>query len=261
MKLKPKIYLYEPILMAELILYNNSKLLEKNPDLYNDSNIEKIEQLKDECVELEQQNGKGLQKIKREKRNELRDLCYETYIPRDPNIFGEMISLMADKILTRPQFSNYTFKEEMKSLGIEYVLKYSYRFDPYRISDISNQYVSAFSYISTIIFSGILQTINSFNKEQEKIKKYLQEHKKIISEEENSSDIIPLYEDIEYRQIIVPRDKLDKPLIKIMKRYTIKKPTMFIIPNDYIITEDDLHYIEKYNIGIKRYKKTKEIDG
>ena len=130
-KNKKTTYLYETILMSELILHNNANKLKKDNTLYNDIYIDEIEDLRQLSVEYELSNEKGLQKKKRELRNKIRELSSKTYVYRDSNIFGEMINTMADRILTRPQFSNYTFKEEMKGLGIEYTLKYCNNFDPF----------------------------------------------------------------------------------------------------------------------------------
>ncbi len=255
--MKPK-YLYESILMSELILFNNLNKLKENPELYNDENLELLELLRDKAVELEQSSEKGLQKTKKEIRNKIREISSKTYVYRDTDLFGKMIDTMADRILTRPQFSNYTMKEEMKGLGVEYVLRFCHNFDPYKTSKISGQSVSAFAYISTIIFNGIIQVINKFNKEQEKMKAQIQERQKLIHKDPNTSHIIPEFEDIKYEYVSVSLEELEnKPLLKIMKKYTIIKPTMFIIPKEYRITEDDLHYIEKYTIGIKRIK----VDG
>ena len=253
-------YLYESILMSELILFNNQNLLKKNKDLYCDQYLDRLEELRDQAVELERSSEKGLQKRKRDLRNRIRDLSSKTYVYRDTDIFGEMISTMADRILTRPQFSNYTMKDEMKGLGVEYVLKYCSNFDPYKTSKISGQSVSAFAYISTIIFNGIIQVINSFNKEQEKIKKQIQERQKLIHRDPNESTIVPEYEDIQYREIFINHEKLEKhTLLRVMKRFTIKEPTRFSIPENYLITDDDLHFIEKYSIGIKRHSIEDEV--
>lgn len=253
MKEEKLFYLYEPILMSELILYSNYRKLQKDESLFDDYYIEELEKLRDEAVEYELSKEKGLQKIKRETRNKIRDLSVKTYVYRDPNLFGKMIDTMADRILTRPQFSNYTFKHEMKGLGIEYVLKYSLNFDPYKTSKISGQSVSAFAYISTIIFNGIIQVINSFNKEQEKMKAQIQERQKMYHRDPCISTYLPEYEDIQYDEIYIDDAALnDKTLIRIMKKYTIHKPTRFHIPIKYVITDEDLQYIEKYTIGISR---------
>ena len=248
-------YLYESVLMSELILFNNLEKLKADPNLFNDTKLNELEQLRDKAVELERSSKKGLQKEKREIRNQIRNLSSQSYVYRDTDIFGEMISAMADRILTRPQFSNYTFKEDMKGLGIEYVLKYCNNFDPYKTSKISGQSVSAFAYISTIIFNGIIQVINSFNREQEKMKAQIQERQKLFHKDPNVSTYAPEFEDIKYKDIHLDYSDIEKGLLKQMKKYTIHEPTRFIIPEDYVITEDDLHYIEKYTIGISRKGK------
>jgi len=276
-------YLYEPILMSEIILFNNAKKLKKDESLYNDQYLEELERYRDFAVELERKKLKdldkkidkyqiqidlnehrNLQEIKRFIKKRIKELSQKTYVYRDENIFGTMISLMADKILTKPQFSNYTFKDEMKGLGIEYVLRYIYRFDPDKTSDRTNSPVSAFAFISTILFSGILQTINKFKKDQEKLKKEIEERRsfqKKTDEEINKSRVYEKdYEDIEFKEIKIEIKDLykhatDNKLYREMKFYTIKEPTCFLIPSSYKITEKDYDYIIKYKyaISIKRY--------
>jgi hypothetical protein len=237
--------------MSELILINNLQKLKDNPELYNDAFLEELTDLRQQAIAYETSKEKGLQAKKREIRQKIRELSDQTYIYRDTNLFGEMISTMADRILTRPQFSGYTFKEDMKSLGIEYVLKYSNNFDPYKTSKLSGQAVSAFAYISTIIFNGILQVINSFNKEQKKMKAQITEHQKLIYSDPTESTIIPEFEDIKHKDVELYNVQKDE-LLKEMKKYTIHEPIRFIIPLDYIITEKDYNYIIKYPIAIKR---------
>ena len=214
-------YLYESILMSELILFNNLQKLKQDKSLYNSANLQELEKLREKAVELEISTEKGLQKQKREIRNKIRDLSSSIYVYRDDNNFGIMISAMADRILTRPQFSNYTFKEDMKGLGIEYVLKYCNNFDPYKTSKLSGQPVSAFAYISTIIFNGIIQVINAFNKEREKMKAQIQERQKMYHRDPNKSTYYPEFEDIKYKEIYLTYDDLSKGLLKEMKKYTI----------------------------------------
>jgi len=247
-------YLNESILLSELILINNSKKLKENPDLYNEEYLEQIQELRDKIVEQSKLPQKGQQKINRELRNKIRELSSKTFIHRNNNLFGEMISQMADRILTRPQFSNYSYKDEMKSLGIEYVLKYSHSFDPFMTSKLSGQPVSAFAYISTIIFNGILQVINKHKKETKQIKEYIEEHQKSFHYAENNSSIIgPEFEDIEYKKIEIG-DIKEGNLINIMRSYTMDKPLQFVIPKNYKITEKDYNYILKYSISILRAK-------
>ena len=159
-------YISEPSLNSELILINNRKKLEEDPSLYNDEYLEEIEELRKKFEELDQEPGNQIEK--RRIRNRIRDLSSKTYVYRDKNIFGEMIILLLDKLLTRPNFSSYNFKNDMKMLAIEHILKYTWRFDSYRQSEITGQYISAFTYITTIAFNAFVATINKFNREKEK---------------------------------------------------------------------------------------------
>ena len=50
--------------------------------------------------------------------------------PRIPNYVGECIMKIATHLAYRPNFANYTFREEMISDGIENCLLYINNFDP-----------------------------------------------------------------------------------------------------------------------------------
>jgi len=248
-------YLSEPILNSELVLINNAKLLENDENLYNDVYLEKIDKLRQDFINLEKKsnNGEyGLQKEKRLIRDELRDLSKKTYINRDTRLFGDMITMIVNRIASRPQFSNYTFVNEMKSLAIEHILLYTYKFDPYRQSKISGQYASAFAYISTIAFNAFIATINNFNKEQKKAKEQFLERQKLIHKEPNTSTYGPDHSDVE--EVIELPDLKDNDLYNTLKHMTILKETKFLIPKNYKIDEKTYNFITKYeyNISIGR---------
>lgn len=90
------------------------------------------------------------------------------------NRFGEIILLMIKKILTKPQFSGYTYRDDFYSDAIHKILKYLHNFDHTLISDISGTEVNAFAYISQIIHNSVLYIINTKNKELNEIKKQTQ---------------------------------------------------------------------------------------
>jgi hypothetical protein len=247
----------EPILNSELILINNAKKLENDLDLLNEIHLPEIEELREKYVQLEGRTDigeQGLQREKRETRDRLRDISSVTYTNRDRNLFGQMITTMTTKIVTRPQFSNYTFKDDMQSLAIEYILKYTWKFDPYRKSEITGQFISAFAYISTIIFNACIATINKFNKEQAKAKEDFLETQKLIHREPNESTITPEYE-LPKRHIklisLEPEELYER-----LHSFTITEPTDFFIPKDYRISEKEYNFIMKYehNISIRRIK-------
>ena len=81
---------------------------------------------------------------------------------------------MIKKILTKPQFSGYTYRDDFYSDAIHKILKYLHNFDHTLISDISGTEVNAFAYISQIIHNSVLYIINTKNKELNEIKKQTQ---------------------------------------------------------------------------------------
>ncbi len=254
-------YLSEPVLNSELILINNSKLLKDKPELLNECHLQEIEELRQEFIKLEHQSdsgGTGLQKQKRQIRDKIRDLSSATYTNRDTTMFGDMITIIVNRIATRPQFSNYTFVDEMKSLAIEHILKYTWKFDPYRQSEISGQYASAFAYISTIAFNAFIATINSFNKEQDKAKEQFLERQKLIHGAPNQSTYGPDYSEPK-RTIKLPNLEDDEnALLNFLKTTTINEETEIYIPENYKINAKTYNFILKYqyNLSIRRIKGT-----
>jgi hypothetical protein len=84
--------------------------------------------------------------------------------------FGNIILLMISKILTKPNFSGYTYKDEMYSDAIHKILKYLHNFDHTMISEHSGQLVNSFAYISQIIHNSVIYIINTKKKEMNNIK-------------------------------------------------------------------------------------------
>jgi hypothetical protein len=85
------------------------------------------------------------------------------------NRFGDIILLMIKKILTRPQFSGYTYKDDFFSDASFKILKYLGNFDHTMISERTGQSVNAFSYITQIIMNSIICIINNRKRENDKI--------------------------------------------------------------------------------------------
>jgi L-rhamnose mutarotase len=79
-------------------------------------------------------------------------------------LFGVYIAEMIDRILTKPQFRNYSYYDDFQSDSVFKILKYIDNFDHTKISKISNQPVNAFSYISQIIHNSIIFIINKNKK-------------------------------------------------------------------------------------------------
>ncbi len=254
-------YLAEPILLSELILINNAKLLVKDQSLLNEKHLDKISELRKDYILLDERTDSGenlLQKEKREIRDQIRDLSWVTYTERDRELFGRMISEITRRIATQPKFSGYTFKDEMQSLAIQHILLYTYKFDPYRQSKITNQYASAFAYISTIAHNAAIATINNFTKEQKKMKEDWLEKNKLIHRDPNQSTY---GEDYSLPTRTIKLTTIEEgDLIHKIKGITIHEETKFIIPDSYKITARDYDYILKYehNISVVREAKIGE---
>jgi DNA-directed RNA polymerase specialized sigma24 family protein len=83
----------------------------------------------------------------------------QTDKPRVPIYVGESIMKIATHLAYRPNFSNYTFREEMISDGIENCLQYIDNFDPAKSHN-------PFAYFTQIIYYAFIRRI-------QKEKKYL----------------------------------------------------------------------------------------
>lgn len=93
-----------------------------------------------------------------------RELCFEAeaenkQIPRVPNYIGECFYKIATKLSNRPNFINYSYKEEMIGDGIENCINYIRSFDP----DKSN---NPFSYFTQIVWHSFIHRIQKEKKQQ-----------------------------------------------------------------------------------------------
>jgi len=80
-------------------------------------------------------------------------------LPRVPEYIGKAIYLIATKLATRPNFSGYSYKDEMISDGIENCLQYLHNFDP-------DKSKNPFAYFTTIIYYAFLRRIQKEQKQQ-----------------------------------------------------------------------------------------------
>jgi len=77
--------------------------------------------------------------------------------PRVPNYIGECVMKIATNLARKPNFVNYTFKEEMISDGIENCLQYIDNFNPEKSSN-------PFAYFTQIIYFAFLRRIQKEKK-------------------------------------------------------------------------------------------------
>ena len=183
--------------------------------------------------------------------------------------FGSIIVLMIKSILTKHQFSGYSYKDDFYSDSIHKILKYLGNFNHRLISVRTGFEVNAFAYISQIIHNSIIYIIKLKQKEQENIKDVIsleiiygdidlkQIHKK--------QDFEKIYEEEIQEKIKVKVDSLDnKKLLDIIneihddveKDETLKN-SKFIIeyPKNYRISFDEYEEISSHlkgNIDIIR---------
>ena len=88
--------------------------------------------------------------------------------PQISNQLGECILKIANPLSYRPNFINYTYREEMISDGIENCLQYIDRFDPAKSSN-------PFAYFTQIIYYAFVRRITKEKKQQMIKEKLLKE--------------------------------------------------------------------------------------
>ena len=129
--------------------------------------------------------------------------------PPVTNYIGECFLKIANHLSYRPNFINYTYREEMISDGIENCLQYVHNFNPEK-SD------NPFAYFTQIIYYAFLRRIQKEKKQAHVKNKYI-ENMNIMPEEISGEDFDNPY--IEYLQknflpeedVYKPKKKKDKP--------------------------------------------------
>ena len=94
---------------------------------------------------------------------EYRQLCSDAEdagdkSPQVPNYIGECIYLIATRLATKPNFSGYSYKEDMISDGIENCLQYIHNFNPEKSQN-------PFAYFTQIIWYAFLRRIHKEKKQ------------------------------------------------------------------------------------------------
>jgi DNA-directed RNA polymerase specialized sigma subunit len=78
--------------------------------------------------------------------------------PQVPNYIGTCIFQIATRLATKPNFSGYTYKDDMISDGIENCLQYMHNFDPEKSQN-------PFAYFTQIIWYAFLRRIQKEKKQ------------------------------------------------------------------------------------------------
>ena len=133
--------------------------------------------------------------------------------PPVTNYIGECFLKIANHLSYRPNFINYTYKEEMISDGIENCLQYVSNFNP----DKSN---NPFAYFTQIIYYAFIRRIQKEKKQQTIKRKLILKSGFDVETATNIDD--KAYQDayIEYlaKNMLVTEDDVDKPKEKKVKK-------------------------------------------
>ena len=97
--------------------------------------------------------------------------------PQIPNFIGECFMKIAEHLSYKPNFINYTFREDMISDGIENCIQYIHNFDPQKSQN-------PFSYFTQIIYYAFLRRIQ---KEKKQLYVKYKSLEKAITEDELST--------------------------------------------------------------------------
>lgn len=170
--------------------------------------------------------------------------------------FGQIILLMVKNILTKPQFSGYTYKDDFYSDAVFKILKYLHNFDHTKTSKITGRAVDAFAYISQIIHNSILYILNKKKKEQEILNRQIDmthlnhnlELKYKTYYNEVSQDSYD-FEDMEIQEKIQLK-KVDTNLIDVIKK---------LEPEIERVEKLEIIYPSDYRISFEEYNELKEL--
>lgn len=171
--------------------------------------------------------------------------------------FGEIILLMISKILTKPQFSGYTFKDEFYSDAVYKIIKYLHNFNHKLISERSGQPVNAFAYMSQYIHNSILHIINTKKKEAERhrnkvLMERLDHNYKII---DSNYILCSRYKPVPEKEVVetihLPKinGNLINELIELQDEIDSVTALILYYPKDYRITFDEYEELKPYLKG------------
>jgi len=155
--------------------------------------------------------------------------------PVIPRYLGECMLMIANRLSMKPNFINYSYREEMVSDGIENCICYIDNFDP----DKSN---NPFAYFTQIIYFAFLRRIQK-EKKQLYIKHKTVENSLIMNTlveqgEFEDGDFVPVYVDVDNESISEFIKSFEEGLDK--KRVKRKKGLEKFMEDDDIILSEDI---------------------
>lgn len=157
----------------------------------------------------------------------------KTEKPRIPDYIGKCLIMIAQRLSYKPNFINYSYREEMISDGIENCIRYIDNFDPTKSTN-------PFAYFTQIIYYAFLRRIQK-EKRQLYIKHKTLENSLLMNTlieqgEHDDADFIPSYIDMDNENmndfILNFEENLDK------KKKLRKKGLEKFIEEDVPVDED-----------------------
>jgi len=111
--------------------------------------------------------------------------------PQIPNFIGECFMKIAEHLSYKPNFINYTFREDMISDGIENCIQYIHNFDPQKSQN-------PFSYFTQIIYYAFLRRIQKEKKQlyvrYKSLERAITEDELVTLQEYENSESGPTYD-------------------------------------------------------------------
>ena len=123
--------------------------------------------------------------------------------PRVSNYIGECFLKIANGLSYRPNFINYSYRQEMISDGIENCLQYVHNFDP-------DKSKNPFSYFTQIIYFAFIRRIQK-EKKQAHVKHRMIEKQEFIPYVTNPHDTTPYQVSGFDVNVMVPDEAVYKP--------------------------------------------------
>jgi hypothetical protein len=162
--------------------------------------------------------------------------------PIIPNYIGQCILMIANRLSTKPNFVNYSYREEMVSDGVENCICYIDNFDPLKSSN-------PFAYFTQIIYFAFLRRILK-EKKQLYIKHKSLENSMILNElmaqsEFDEKDFTPSYIDVDNENMYDFIKTFEDNLLSKKKK---RKKGIENFLEDEVIVEGDVIKIEEGDI-------------
>ena len=129
--------------------------------------------------------------------------------PQIPNYVGRCLLQIANRLATKPNFANYTFKDDMISDGIENCVSYIHNFDPEKSNN-------PFAYFTQIIYYAFIRRI-------QKEKKQITIKQRMIQESNYDDLALQPGEDREFKNQFTEFLKKNMPVDEPIKKKTVKK--------------------------------------